>query len=161
MSEIGLNCQNAIGADTGDILLSRSLGTPAPAADYSCYNSSQVIGITATPVIDASSEILYVIANTLVDGAPTYRLYALKLSDLTDAVPSVTIAASQKLTNGNIYQFNARVSRQRSALLLADGNVYAGFASYCDQNGNITRGWFLGWHATGRVMNGQGPVGAQ
>ena len=103
MSEIGLNCQNAIGADTGDILLSRSLGTPAPAADCSCYNSSQVIGITATPVIDASSEILYVIANTLVDGAPTYRLYALKLSDLTDAVPSVTIAASQKPTNGNIY----------------------------------------------------------
>jgi hypothetical protein len=32
-------------------------------------------------------------------------------------------------------------------MLLANGNVYAGFGSFCDVNYNISRGWVLGWQA--------------
>jgi hypothetical protein len=36
---------------------------------------------------------------------------------------------------------------QRPALLLANGNIYAGFGSFCDYNANTTRGWVIGWNS--------------
>jgi hypothetical protein len=38
--------------------------------------------------------------------------------------------------------------RQRPGLLELNGNVYAGFGSFCDFAGNRSRGWLLGWNAT-------------
>jgi hypothetical protein len=32
-------------------------------------------------------------------------------------------------------------------LLLANGSIYAGFGSFCDQAANLSRGWLLGWTA--------------
>ena len=137
----------AIDGYTGAILLQRNLGTPAKPFG-NCANNSAVIGIGATPVIDPSSGILYVIADTQENGAPTFRLYALKLHDLTDAIPSIIIKASHTLSDGSSYKFNPTVSRSRAALLLINGNVYAGFASYCDFGADRTRGWLLGWNAS-------------
>jgi len=140
----------AIDGETGAHLLSRHLAEPVPYAmtpGY-CNNNSQVIGIGATPVIDPSTGILYVVADTVEADAPTFRLYALKLYDLSDAAPSVIIQASQTLSNGSTYQFHPSVSRSRSALLLSNGNVYAGFASYCDHSVKKMRGWILGWSAS-------------
>jgi hypothetical protein len=136
----------AIDGDSGAILLSRNLGTPV--SSTSCLNNSSVIGIGATPVIDPSSGILYVIADTQENGVPTFRLYALKLHDLTAAIPSIIIKASHSLSDGSSYKFNPTVSRSRAALLLTNGNVYAGFSSYCDSKGGQTRGWLLGWNAS-------------
>ena len=45
------------------------------------------------------------------------------------------------------YNFNPSAARSRPALLLANGNVYAAFTSFCDFNANIARGWVLGWNA--------------
>jgi hypothetical protein len=136
----------AIDGDSGAILLQRNLGMPVSSTN--CQNNSAVIGIGATPVIDPSTGILYVIADTQENGVPTFRLYALKLHDLTDAIPSIIVKASHSLSDGSSYKFNATVSRSRAALLLTNGNVYAGFSSYCDFNGGQTRGWLLGWNAS-------------
>jgi hypothetical protein len=76
---------------------------------------------------------------------PTYYVHALDLATLSDVTPPVVVTASGRLTNGSTYRFNAGVSRQRVALLLANGNVYAGFGSFCDLAGNESRGWVLGW----------------
>jgi hypothetical protein len=46
-----------------------------------------------------------------------------------------------------MYSFDAGVSRQRAALLLAGGNIYAAFSSFCDHAHNRDRGWVLGWNA--------------
>jgi hypothetical protein len=73
-----------------------------------------------------------VITDTLHNNVPTFRLHALKLADLTDATPSLIIKASQTLTDGSTYEFDAPNTRSRSALLFLNGNVYAGFGSYCD-----------------------------
>jgi len=35
-------------------------------------------------------------------------------------------------------------------LLLANGNIYAGFGSFCDRSPNLSRGWVLGWQ-TGTI----------
>jgi hypothetical protein len=137
----------AIDGDTGAILLQRNLGTPVKPFG-NCPNNSDVIGIGATPVIDPSTGTLYVIADAQENGVATFRLYALKLHDLTDAIPSRVIKASHTLSDGSSYQFNPTVSRSRAALLLINGNVYAGFSSYCDFGNDRSRGWLLGWNAS-------------
>ena len=46
------------------------------------------------------------------------------------------------------YTFQASKNRQRAALLEANGNIYVGFASFCDFFANLSRGWVLGWNAS-------------
>jgi hypothetical protein len=143
----------AIDAASGAILMSRSLGTPVPytALPGACNNNSDVVGITSTPVIDPSTGTLYLIAYTYESGQPVYRIHALSVTTLADQVAPVVITASASLTNGDTYTFHPGSSRQRSALLLANGTVYAGFASFCDNNANESRGWVLGWN-TGTLV---------
>jgi len=62
-------------------------------------------------------------------------------------VAPVLVAASHTLTDGSTFTFNATYQRQRPGLLLANGNVYAGFGSFCDFFANLSRGWVLGWKA--------------
>ncbi len=55
------------------------------------------------------------------------------------------VAASHTLLDGTTFNFNATYQRQRPGLLLANGNIYAGFGSFCDFAANVSRGWLLGW----------------
>lgn len=137
----------ALDAASGAVLLTRSLGTPVPisALPGECGNNSNIVGINGTPVIDTVAGILYVIAYTYESSQPVYRLHALKVDTLVDAVTPVVISASATLANGLPYDFNPGANRQRAGMLLANGNVYAGFASFCDINANLSRGWVLGW----------------
>ena len=124
------------------LLPPRSLGTPVP-MPLGCTNNGPQVGINGTPVIDQKTQTMYVIAYTLISGTPTYQLHALDLSTLKDKSGSpVTVKATHGPTS-----FNASVQRQRSALLLTNGNVYAAFASFCDFSPDQSRGWVLGWNA--------------
>jgi hypothetical protein len=138
----------AIRASDGAVLLQRNLGPTVPTVFCNGSFDPPVNGIKGTPVIDvaANANALYVIANILISGnQQTYQLFALNLNDLTNKIPPVTIAASHTLSDGTTYNFNAQYQQQRPGLLLANGNIYAGFGSYCDQNGSNSRGWLLGW----------------
>lgn len=139
----------AIDAYTGTVLLSRNLGTPVPMNDLpgGCNNNGPNVGIGSTPVIDPTSGTMYAITYTMENSAQTFRVHALDIATLADKVPSVVISASAPLSNGQTYNFDPTSSRQRAALLLSNGKVYAGFASYCDYNANVSRGWVLGWQA--------------
>jgi hypothetical protein len=147
------NTVYAIDASTGAILLSTNLGPPVP-MPFGCNNSGPNIGITSTPVIDLTSQTLYLIAYLNLSGNPTnpnpsYQLHALSLSTLADKAGSpVTVAASHTLTNGSTFTFNATYQRQRPALLELNGNVYAAFGSFCDYHADQSRGWLLGWNAS-------------
>jgi hypothetical protein len=110
-----------------------------------CSNNGPNVGIDSTPVIDTNAGLIYVITYTLESGKQTYRIHALSLSTLADEVPSVVVTASGTLNNGQNYAFQAAQDRQRPGLLLANGNIYAGFGSFCDNNANVSRGWVLGW----------------
>ncbi len=134
----------AINAANGKVLLSRNLGTPVP-TPLSCGNNGPTVGINGTPVIDAAAQTLYVVTNTLMSGTPTHQLFALNLSDLTNKIPPVTVAASHTLSDGTTFNFNAKYQRQRTGLLLSFGIIYAGFGSFCDLSSNQARGWLLGW----------------
>ncbi len=142
------NTVYAIDATSGAILLQRTFGTPVPEGSLpgGCSNNGPNVGMTSTPVIDAPNSTMYVMEFYLFNGTtPAYRLHALDLSTLKDIVPAQPVKATATLSNGKPYKFNASVTRQRPALLLANGNVYAGFGSFCDVNANQSRGWVLGW----------------
>jgi hypothetical protein len=135
----------AIDAYSGTVLLTTNLGHPVPrtALPGQCGNNGPNVGITSTPVIDAASSTLYVMAYT--NDGPTYRLHALELSNLKDKLTPQVVRASQALYPSGTFNFNAKYQRQRPALLLANGNIYAGFGSFCDFYANLSRGWLLAW----------------
>ena len=138
----------AIRASNGAVLLSRNLGTPVP-FPLGCSNNGPNVGITSTPVIDVAAQTLYVVAYTLMSGIPTYQVFALNLSDLTDKIAPVTVVASHTLSDGTTtYHFNAQYQRQRPALLESSGIIYAAFGSFCDFSADQSRGWLLGWQAS-------------
>jgi len=140
------NSVYAIDIHSGTVLLSPNFGTPV-SMPLGCNNNGPNVGINSTPVIDASSKTLYVMVYTQDKSGPAYRLHALALGSLTDKVTPEVVTASHALTDGTTFDFNATYQRQRPALLLANGSVYAGFGSFCDSSGGLSRGWLLGWTA--------------
>ncbi|MGH7916534.1 MAG: hypothetical protein ACREQE_03625 [Candidatus Binataceae bacterium] len=116
-----------------------------------CNDITPTYGITSTPVIDPSTETIYVVASTSENGAITYRIHALDLTTgqekfnggqlITATVPGNTPADSK---NGQV-AFNPSRELQRPGLLLVNGVVYAGFGSHCDID--PFHGWMLGYEA--------------
>lgn len=140
------NTMYAIDSQTGKLLLNPNFGTPV-SRPLGCTNNGPNVGINSTPVIDLGSNTLYVLIYTQDSTGPAYRIHALDLGSLTDKVTPQVVVASHTLLDGTTFNFNATYQRQRPGLLLANGNIYAGFGSFCDFSGNLSRGWLLGWSA--------------
>jgi hypothetical protein len=140
------NTVYAIDVHSGTVLLSPNFGTPV-GSPLGCNNNGPNVGINSTPVIDLSSNTLYVMVYTQDAMGPAYHLHALDLGSLTDKVTPRLVTASHTLTDGSTFNFNATYQRQRPGLLLANGSIYAGFGSFCDFFANLSRGWLLGWTA--------------
>jgi hypothetical protein len=143
------NTVYAIDASSGAILRHTNLGTPAH-PPIVCTATGKTLGIMSTPVIDLSSQTLYVIADVEVEGATAFYLHALDLTTLAETVPPLAISASHTLSNGTtVYTFSAGAELQRAALLEAGGNIYGAFAGSCESPTNAhARGWLLGWGAS-------------
>ena len=137
----------AIDSATGAILLQKNFGTPVALQNLpgQCGNNANTVGITSTPVIDPVGRVMYLITYTWESGLPVYRIHEINPADLTEKVPSVIVTATGKLSDGSVFRFPPGSQRQRPGLLLANGNVYAGFGSFCDFNADTSRGWLLGW----------------
>src|ERR1017187_2374326 len=125
--------------------------TPVPYANVSCADLTPVIGITGTPVIDPSTDTMYVVTYDDEGGNPVYRLHALNIVTGQDISPPIVIQASGPGTgagsSGGTVSFNAGLNRQRAGLVLANGKVYVAFSSFCD-NGNY-HGWILSYTYNG------------
>jgi PQQ-like domain len=144
----------AIDAVAGTIINSVNLGAPVlrPGSPGSgCSPTGRSIGISSTPVIDAAAGVMYVVTYTYEPAetpSSVYRIHELTLPGLTE-VTNIKISASHLLSDGTIFNFDARYQRQRPALLLASGNVYAAFSAWCDTPPKRARGWVLGWNKMG------------
>lgn len=103
------------------------------------------LGIISTPVIDASTNTLYLVAETYESGNVVHRLHALDVTSGLEKLggPS-TISATYKL-NGKTTIFADLYEMNRPGLLLANGNVYIGFGS--NGNNNYSQGWVLAYNA--------------
>ena len=128
------NSVYALDADTPSVTYwHTNLGTPYGST---CSDLTPVVGITGTPVIDLSNNVLYV--DTKLAAGPAQELHALDLDTGSEKFGGpVTIAASQ---------FSATTEHQRPGLLLLNGVVYVSFGSHCD-NGTY-HGFIMGYNAT-------------
>ena len=124
--------------------------TTIPNNDAACYDIVPEIGITGTPVIDASSGTLYVVAKTKENGSYVQRLHALSVNTGAEKFGGpVVIQASVPGTglggNGTTIPFDPLLANQRPGLLLRGGVVYIGWAGHCD--GGPAHGWLIAYSA--------------
>src|SRR5579871_4250259 len=138
------NSVYAIDSDTGVQLWQVNLGPSVPVSIEGCPNVTGLVetGILSTPVIDASSNTMYLTSKTYVSGVASYSLHALDVITGLDKFggPITISGAASGIT------FTALAHKQRPGLLLSDGTVYLAFGSNgCDFSG---RGWMFAYDAT-------------
>jgi hypothetical protein len=131
--------------------------TTVPADDPNLSGQTDIvpeIGITGTPVIDPATATLYVVAKTraIVNGVYVYKqeLHALDLTLGSEKFGGPTIIQASVNGSGDgsasgRVSFDPLKENQRSALLLAGGNVYVAFDSYADTP--PFHGWLLAYNA--------------
>jgi len=109
------------------------------------------VGIESTPVIDPSSQTLYLVARTKEISSPNpypARLHALDLTTGNEKFggPVPVTASVLGLTLSTRYQ------NQRSSLALVNGQVLFSWASHEDLN--VWKGWVLAYNATTLAQTG-------
>ena len=127
--------------------------TTVPNSSLSTGNTdiNPEIGITGTPVIDLSTNILYVMAETLENNGTSFvkKLHALDITTGVEKTGSpILISASVTVSGQSAEAFVAEGENQRAGLLLYNGVVYLGFGAHGDGNDTI-RGWVLGYAYNG------------
>ena len=125
-----------------------NLGPSVPGTDFNVADLTQ-IGVLSTPVIDDTTNTIYVVAFTKENGNHVYRLHALDITSGAEkfGAPSVIAAtvpgdSSFDSKNGQI-AFDPNNHLQRASLLLLNGVVYLGFGSQNDTG--TWHGWLLGY----------------
>lgn len=109
------------------------------------------MSIAGTPVIDATTSTLYVVARTVENGTQVQRFHALDIrTGMAKPNSPVKIQASVAGTgdgsvNGTV-QFQPLYENQRLSLLLLNGVVYVGWSGECDWG--PYHGWLMGYDAT-------------
>jgi hypothetical protein len=142
----------AFDADTGGSpLWKTNFGAPMPASV--CCGQRDIatqIGILGAPVIDPNSGILYVVAETYINGVTAFTLHAISISTgidvLTPAVIQGSVAGTASDGSGGVLSFIAFDEWQRPALLLANGQVYIAFGSH--QDTTPYHGWVFSYNAS-------------
>lgn len=119
------------------------------------------VGVTGTPVIDPTTNTIYVVSASEVGGAGGsgcsyysgtfyHRLHALDLATGSEKFNGpVTIGASIPGTgdgsSGGMVSFNSQLEHNRAGLALSGGVVYVPFASH--EDATPYHGWLIGYSA--------------
>src|ERR1019366_2483232 len=105
----------------------------------------------STPVIDTSTNTMYVVSYDDEGGNLVYRLHALDITTGQDKSAPVVIQGSVPGTgagsSGGTVSFNPSVERQRVGLNLVNGKVYIAFSSFCDVG--KYHGWIFSYSYNG------------
>jgi hypothetical protein len=129
--------------------------TTIPEDDVRCPFIVPEVGITSTPVIDADTGTLYVLARTKErTGSPsshyTQRLHALAVATGLEKFGGpvdikATINGTGTGSQSGKVEFNPLRENPRASLLLANGSVYLTWASSCDVG--PYHGWVMAYDA--------------
>ncbi len=128
-----------------------NLGTPWNPLDISCGDLTPSIGVTATPVIDPTTNTAYLTHKTYASGTSGPARWFMDAIDMSKGTEKAgfPVELSGAAQNQPGMTFNATLQMQRPGLLLMNGVVYAGFGSHCDRN--PWQGWVFGVSTSGAV----------
>jgi hypothetical protein len=161
-SVYAFDADNATGANASPLwqvnFLNPAAGvTTEPPSNLGCTSTTFLteMGILGTPVIDAASQTMYVLAKTQENGTYHFRFHALdittgmeKFGGPVDVNATVTGQLGTLLLSGA-----AQTMLARPGLLLSNGTVYMAFGSNGCDGGN-TRGWVVAYDATTLLQMG-------
>jgi len=122
----------ALDAVTGRVVWRTAVGRPAPPAALPCGNIHP-LGITGTPVIDATRGAMYFDSMNDDRDPPRHLVYGLSLAD-GSVLPGFPIDVAAGLATGGS-RFNAVAQNQRGALALLNGRIFVPFGGHfgdCD-----------------------------
>ena len=124
--------------------------TTVPNGDVSSTDIQPVIGITATPVIDSSTNTMYVVGTTKENGSYVQRLHALDVTTGAEKFGgpmalSGSVSGTGNGSSGGTLNWDPKWENNRTGLLLLNNIVYIGFGSHGD-NGPW-HGWILAYNA--------------
>jgi len=141
------------------------LGNGETYVSYNDANTTDIypdIGIIGTPVIDPSSNTLYVVSKSKTSGAsctpgnpsPCFqRLHALSLIDGSEKfggpaniTSAISVPGTGDGSSGGNLAFNTLTQNQRPGLVLSNGVVYVTWASHGDNT--PYHGWVVGFNAS-------------
>jgi hypothetical protein len=112
------------------------------------------VGVTGTPVIDPSTNTLYVVSKSVTLSGPTFyqRFHAIDLTTGSEKFGGPTNITSSIVTypgsgdGSSIVSFNPQQENQRAGLALVSGVVYVAWASHEDAPPYY--GWVVGFNAS-------------
>src|SRR6516162_9555239 len=115
-------------------------------------NVSGPLGIMGTPVIDASSGTLYLVARTVENGSYAQRLHALDITSGTEKFGGPVMIQASVAGNGydsvnGVVSFNPMTANQRAALALSDGELVIAWGAL-DGDFDPYHGWVMAYNAT-------------
>jgi hypothetical protein len=122
-----------------------------------CGAIAPEVGITSTPVIDVTTNTIYVLAETKENGQFFHRLHALDITTGAEKLGGpVTIQATYPGTgeggSGGIITFDPVQHLNRPGLLLNNGDVYLAWSSNCDTD--PYHGWVMAYDKTALTQQG-------
>jgi hypothetical protein len=126
---------------------------PVPIIDLTGSNALNIVGnvgIESTPVIDAATQTMYLLARTKENGAYIQRLHALDISTGLEKLGGPvaitgSVTGSGNGSSANTLKFDPKIQNQRSALALVNGMVLIAWASHEDFNDY--HGWIMAYDA--------------
>jgi hypothetical protein len=148
------NSVYAFDANTsGPALWHINVGTALSCSDLDdCGDLVPGAGITGTPVIDPTTQTMYLVALTKDSAGSHHRLVALDLTTGAEKFGgpveiSPTVHGTGANSNNGIVSFDPSTHYQRCALLLVGGVVYVGIGSNAESDSS-NHGWIVGYKAS-------------
>jgi hypothetical protein len=147
----------AYDADTGSLVWKRSFITPSTGVTAvpitsvdNCNQITPTIGISSTPVIDSTTNTIYIVDKTLLTsgGTKSFRnfLHAVNIANGEDRASASEVGGSVSIAGGGVDTFADQWQQNRAGLVLANGDIYVGFGSSCDDNPSVTHGWLFAYN---------------
>lgn len=125
--------------------------TPVDAVNgINCNALVPLVGVTSTPVIDPSTNTMYVVAKSAENKGYVQRLHAIDITTGAEksqgaAVIAGSVSGTGDGSSNGTLAFNPQMHLNRPGLLLLNGVVYVGFASNCDTP--PFHGWIFAYDA--------------
>lgn len=128
------DADNNMGSNSSPLWYTSLINPPAvttvPAVDQGCPGHGFTeMGVLGTPVIDPTTNTIYLVAKTLESGNYVFRLHALNIQTGQESLDGPVVIEASYVSNGETVTFEPQHRMNRPALLLLNGVLYIEFGT--------------------------------